>query len=111
MSETGVYYGSWRLIGYTMANSGNFVYTGSVNDKTSITSAATYAWKAQAQATLNDCSSGVWGLDIKANSSTGGSVLYQATITGGETGNCLPLTPNFGALDTDDRTVAAPSGT
>ena len=108
VAETGVYYGSWRLIGYTMANSSNFNYSGTVSDKTSISEAATYAWKAEAQATLNECSSGVWGLDIAANSATGGSVIYQATITGGTTGNCLPLTPNFGALDTDDREVAAP---
>jgi len=110
VSETGVYYGGWGIIGYEMKNSSNFNYDGYTgNDKTSITTAKTYAWKATAQATLNSCASGVWGLDIEANSSTGGSVLYSATVTGGSTGACITLTPNFGALDTKDQAVAAPS--
>lgn len=89
-----------------MDASSNFTYSGSVEDKTSISAGASDAWLATATATLNDCTSGVWGLNIKANSSSGGSVVYEATITGGKEGNCLPLTPNFGALDTDDREVA-----
>ena len=112
VSETGVYYGTWETIGYKMDNSTNFNYggykTSGTDVKTSITTAKTGAWTAAAVATLNDCQSGQWGLNIKANSSTGGSVVYEATVTGGATGNCISLTPNFAAFDTDDRAVAAP---
>ena len=41
VAETGVYYGSWELIGFTMPTSSNFDYDGykGANDKTSITTA------------------------------------------------------------------------
>jgi prepilin-type N-terminal cleavage/methylation domain-containing protein len=105
VSETGVFYGSWKLIGYTMDPSSNFTYDGSVEDKTSITTAQADAWHAEAKATLNECKAGKWQLSIAANSASGGSVKYEAGITGGSTGNCLPLTPNFAAFSSDRTTL------
>ena len=112
VSETGVYYGDWKLIGYKMDPSSNFDYTGSLGNngtKKSITEASNSVWKAAAKATLNDCKSGVWALNIAANSSSGGSVKYTAAITGGTNGECIPLTPNFAAFSSDRTTLATPS--
>ena len=106
VAETGVYYGSWELIGYTMPASSNFNYAGyqGANQKTSITTAKTDAWKAEAKATLNDCpASSKWHLDIAQNSSTGGSVTYEAGIDNKT--ECLPLTPNFAAFSSDKTTL------
>ena len=107
VSETGVYYGDWKLIGYKMDASSNFTYSGEIDEgtKVSITEATEGVWKATAKATLNDCVSGVWQLDIAANSSSGGSVEYTAGLTGGESGDCLPLTPNFAAFSSDKKTL------
>ena len=109
VSETGVYYGDWKLIGYKMDNSSNFKYSGAIDEgtKVSITQETEGAWKAEAQATLNDCKSGVWQLNIEKNSTSGGSVNYTAALTGGETGDCMPLTPNFGAFSSTRGTVGS----
>ena len=106
VAETGVYYGSWELIGFTMPTSSNFDYDGykGANDKTSITTAKTDAWKATAKSTLNDCpAQSKWHLDIAANSSTGGSVVYNAGLT--NKSKCLSLTPNFAAFSSDRTTL------
>ncbi len=111
VSETGVYYGGWKLIGYKMDPSSNFTYDGSAigeSEKVSITTAKSAVWKASAKATLNDCKAGVWQLNIKANSSSGGSVKYDAAITGGDSGDCIPLTPNFAAFSSDRTTLLTP---
>ena len=106
VAETGVYYGGWELIGYTMPASSNFDYDGykGADAKTSITTAKTDAWKATAKATLNDCpATSKWHLDIAANNSTGGSVVYEAGIT--NKSKCLPLTPNFAAFSSNRTTL------
>ena len=110
VSETGVYYGDWKLIGYKMDPSSNFTYTGAIDEgtKVSITTATASVWKATAKATLNDCKSGVWALNIAANSASGGSVTYTAALTGGATGDCIPLTPNFAAFSSDRTTLVDP---
>ena len=94
-----------------MDPSSNFTYSGSLGDegtKKSITAATASVWKAAAKATLNDCKSGVWALNIAANSESGGSVKYTAAITGTESGDCLPLTPNFAAFSSDRKTLVEP---
>ena len=50
VSETGVYYGDWKLIGYKMDPSSNFTYTGAISEgaKVSITTATASVWKATA---------------------------------------------------------------
>lgn len=106
VAETGVFYGSWELIGYKMDLSSNFDYTGyqGAGLKTSITTEKKGAWKAKAKATLNDCAAGKeWGINIAANSSTGGSVVYKAAMT--DQTNCLALTPNFAAFSSDKSTL------
>ena len=108
VAETGVYYGSWELIGFTMPTSSNFTYDGykGAGAKTSISTAKTGAWTAQPKATLNDCpTSAQWKINIAANSSTGGSVIYVAALT--DQTNCLSLTPNFAAFSSDRTTLAA----
>ena len=106
VAETGVYYGSWELIGYSMPTSSNFDYGGykGANEKTSITIAKTDAWTATAKATLNDCpKDSKWGIDIAANSSTGGSVVYTASLQ--NQSQCLSLTPNYAAFSSDRKTL------
>lgn len=106
VAETGVYYGSWDMIGYKMDASTSFEYDGykGANEKTSITTAKQGAWKAKAKAALNDCIAGKeWGINIAANSATGGSVVYKAAMT--DQTNCLALTPNFAAFSSDKSTI------
>ncbi|MBR6123660.1 prepilin-type N-terminal cleavage/methylation domain-containing protein [Candidatus Saccharibacteria bacterium] len=108
VAETGVYYGSWELIGFTMPTSSNFTYDGykGAGAKTSITTAKAGAWTAQPKATLNDCpTTALWKINIAANSSTGGSVIYNAALT--DQTHCLSLTPNFAAFSSDRTTLAA----
>ena len=118
VAEKGTTVGSWKQIGYLMQNSSNFVYCGksscSTSDNTdgygSATDITTDAftggyWTAYNKATLNDCGVGNnWALSTKANSSTGGTILYDGTIK--NTGNflCAPLTPNFERLITGTKT-------
>jgi len=111
VSETGVYYGDWKLIGYKMDPSSNFTYSGTISEgtKVSITTATASVWKAAAKATLNDCKNGVWALNIAANSASGGSVKYTAAITGVGTGDCIPLTPNFAAFSSDRESLVEPT--
>ena len=60
-------------------------------------------WTAHNIATLNDCQVGDnWKITTAANNSTGGTVLYDATVTA----NCEPLTANFTKL----KTTAATTG-
>lgn len=106
VAETGVYYGSWELIGYSMPTSSNFDYGGykGANEKTSINTAKTDAWAARAKATLNDCPKGSkWGINIAANSSTGGLVVYKASLQ--NQSQCLSLTPNYAAFSSDRVTL------
>ncbi|MBR1745910.1 MAG: hypothetical protein IJ734_08070 [Fibrobacter sp.] len=96
IAETGTGIGGFGKIGYEIPASTNFTY-GGYTDKTSseLSSGKTDAWDATAKATLNDCVSGKWQLDISANTSSGGSATYIPKLTGGPTGDCAALTPNF----------------
>ena len=107
VAETGVYYGGWELISYSMPTSSNFTYDGykGASAKTSITTEKKGAWTAQPKVTLNDCTtSAKWGINIAANTSAGGSVTYQAALT--DQTNCQSLTPNLAAFSSD-RTILA----
>ena len=112
MSEKGTSVGSWKQIGYLMKNSNNFYYCGAAtcaeatnadgyggqDDVTTDTYVLANAWTAQNFATLNDCQPGAnWKLATLANGTTGGTILYDATVTA----NCEPLTANFTKLDTN----------
>lgn len=108
VSEKGTVIGGWKIIGYNMAASSNFTYGGKIDaSETSIGSGLTDGWHAEAVATLNDCKSGKWQLDVSQNGSTGGNVMYDASITGGASGDCITLTPNFTAFDTNDKTLGS----
>ena len=95
VAEKGTVVGSMKAIGYSVPTSTVFTYSGFTSgDDVAITSGKTEAWKATAGATLNDCVSGVWRLDISANSSSGGAVTYEPKVS--DLSNCQqPLTPNF----------------
>ncbi|MBR3072902.1 hypothetical protein [Fibrobacter sp.] len=95
VAEKGTVVGSMKAIGYSIPTSTVFTYAGFTSgDDVAISSGKTEAWKATAGATLNDCVSGVWQLDIAQNTSTGGSITYTPKVS--SISNCQkPLTPNF----------------
>lgn len=110
ISETGINIGSWKVIGYNMANSSNFTYseTMTAGATVALSSGQTGAWKATSIATLNDCgASSVWQLDVSQNGSTGGSALYDGSITpgAGQKSDCEILAPSFVKLDTKDQVL------
>lgn len=92
--------GTWQQIGYNAPNdasgsssqSTNFMYgasTATVNQTGNAT------WGAYNRVALNDCSAGssdVWTVKPDV---TDGSVSWTADISGGVTGDCGVLTPNF----------------
>jgi len=89
-----------------MPTSSNFEYGGykGANAKTSITDEKVDAWTASAKATLNDCpKDSKWGINIAANSQSGGSVVYEATLE--NQSQCLSLTPNYAAFSSDRKTL------
>ena len=114
VSEKGTAVGSWKQIGYLMKNSNNFYYCGAATcalgsntdgyggqeDITVADGATNYTggvWTAHNIATLNDCQVGDnWKITTAANNTTGGTVLYDATVAA----NCEPLTANFTKLKT-----------
>lgn len=109
VAEKGTHVGSWKQIGYLMKNSNNFWYCGAAScaentngdgygGQADITSDFTGGvWTAHNFATLNDCQGGDnWKIVTSPNGSTGGTVLYTATVTA----NCEPLTSNFTLLNT-----------
>lgn len=114
MSEKGTTVGSWKQIGYLMKNSSNFIYCGKTScasgDNTdgygSATDITTDAftggyWTAHNVATLNDCAAGDnWKLSTSANNSTGGTILYTATVSNTGTTLCEMLTASFTKLNT-----------
>ena len=114
VAENGTHVGNWKEIGYLMMTSSNYYYCGEnanaceTKDATGYgnTSSASYTgytayWTATNIATLNDCQAkSVWALTTSQNGSSGGLVLYDATVTGGDNGNCDVLTPNFKKLKT-----------
>lgn len=105
ISETGTGIGDWKLIGYKMNSTSNFnYYEGTtLNGETAgesvlLTAGKTSAWKATNKGALNDCTvGGYWQLDVAANSSSGGSALYNGTISSND---CAVLTPSFQKIQT-----------
>ena len=102
VSEAGEYYGSWKVIGYTMSSTTNFKFEEQnepSNDGTATLADPTITWQASNVAALNDCEKdGVWQLTVASNTSSGTGVAYGANVTGGAAGDCAILTPSFGKL-------------
>ena len=116
ISETNTAIGSWKAVGYSApgtttataitgggeANTGAFEYhepkSNYSSDRGSAELAAgTYVevWQAENKADLNDCTAAInWGLQV-AVGSAGGSWKTKAL-----SGNCVAVTPQFGALGT-----------
>ncbi|MBO4713018.1 MAG: type II secretion system protein [Fibrobacter sp.] len=107
VSESGVNYGNWKMIGYNMKTTNNvFTYSdpkGETNypKGTDKLAGATEVWKAVPKANLNDCTtSDWWSLKIaKASGSASNGAEYTAHVAGGPGGNCDVLVPGFGKLD------------
>ena len=97
VAEKGTYIGSWKAIGYADPASTVFTYTGfNSGADIALSTGKDVAWSAAAKAALNDCQSGsVWTLDVSQNGSTGGAAVYTPKLTGGPTGDCAALTPNY----------------
>ena len=119
VAEQGIRAGNWAEIGYVMANSSNFAYCASASactnktvgqagtDETAPTAYVAH-WMATSQATLNDCpATSTWNLTTSQNGSSGGLVLYTATITGN---GCSVLTPNFERLNTASTSTTGQGG-
>lgn len=112
VAEKGTSVGTWKQIGYLMANSSNYNYCdkGSGceegdNSKGYGTEASVSGyvanWTATSVATLNDCpAKSNWTLVTSQNGSAGGLVLYTASVSKGDDGDCDVLTPNFKRLNT-----------
>ena len=103
VSETGTGIGDWKLIGYKMASTSNFKYyeNGKEGGETAgasvlLTAGKSSAWQAKNNGALNDClANSEWRIDVQANSTSGGSAAYTASLTGGQGGDCYVLTPNY----------------
>ena len=101
VSESGTYYGSWKMIGYEMNTTNNvFTYTEetlSDANTAAITSTAAAVWKAEPKASLNNCAAGTgyWELKIKT-AQTGNGAGYKAHVKGAD---CNVLAPGYGKLD------------
>ena len=112
MSESGTTFGSWKMIGYSMATSNKvFSYSdlATYTNETAALSAGGIVWKAVPQANLNDCSTSMfWQIKISAGGANGAQ--YDAEVSDGPGGKCDVLAPGFGKLDKDG-VVTAPSGT
>ena len=105
ISETGTGIGDWKLIGYKMNSTSNFKYFEgtSENGETAgqsvlLSAGKATAWKATNNGALNDCvAGGSWVLDVAANTSSGGSAVYNGKIS---STNCSVLTPSFKTIQT-----------
>ena len=106
VSESGINFGSWGMIGYNMKTTNNVftydsVYAG-YKKGTEALGTGTEVWKATPKADLNECttSTGWWKLSIaKASGSASNGAEYTATVSGGPAGVCDVLVPGFGKLD------------
>ena len=108
VSESGTNYGSWKYIGYNMTSNTVFKYFEKTteNGETTASTATIPAtattsnlWKAQPQASLNDCAkTSTWTINIK-QASAGNGAAYKVAVTGGMGGNCDVLVPGLGKLD------------
>lgn len=110
VSETGLYIGSWKAVGYTMNTSTpSFTYadakTDYVSESASIPAAGSgvKVWTATAKVGLNDCTAdSQWALYVaKAGDKTGlnwGAGVKKGAATGASTdmdADCSILTPQF----------------
>lgn len=98
--------GTWQQIGYNGPNgssgssseSTNFAY-GATTYNANNGNGSTATWGAYNKVALNDCvaktSGDVWTVTPKVND---GSVAWTAAVSGGDTGNCGVLTPNFSKI-------------
>ena len=113
VSETGIYIGNWKAIGYKMDPSSNFNYDEAsankswTNNSASPSTGAADAWTATSYATLNDCpASAKWAIKVEQNGTTGGAALYDASITTtGKKADCEVLNASFVKLDTKDHAL------
>lgn len=111
VAEKGIRVGNWKEIGYLMKNSSNFFYCDLSSGNCAAASNSdgyaakatindgTYAanWQATNIATLNDCAANNnWKLTTSQNGTSGGEVLYTATVST----DCGILTPSFEKLQT-----------
>lgn len=105
ISETGTGIGDWKLIGYKMNSTNNFKYYEGNTENGEIAGASVLlangkntAWKASNIGALNDCKAGgTWVLNILANTSSGGSAVYDGVISSND---CAVLTPSFQNIQT-----------
>jgi len=105
ISETGTGIGDWKLIEYKMNSTSNFKYYEGTTENGETAGASvllsagkTTAWKASNVGALNDCvAGGTWVLDVAANSTSGGSAVYNGTISSND---CAVLTPSFQKIQT-----------
>ncbi|MCQ2053848.1 MAG: prepilin-type N-terminal cleavage/methylation domain-containing protein [Fibrobacter sp.] len=100
VAEVGTGIGAWDKIGYKMDNSTAFAYGGFTGNTTvELTAGKKDGWTATANGALNDCkANSTWGLNVVANTSAGGTVVYEATMS--DKAHCEGLTPNFKRLST-----------
>ena len=111
VSESGTYFGSWGMIGYSMQTTNNvFTYdsTGvTFTNKTAALTTGGRVWKATPKANLNECTTSMfWQIKISAGGSNGAQ--YDAEVSEGPGGKCDLLAPGFGKLDKDG-VVSTPS--
>lgn len=111
VSETGAYYGSWNIIGYTApgqtqtgtataatGSTNNFTYAqagtyDADKETAALGNSAAKVWTATSIGKLNDCpDKNEWSVSIQEGGSASGSVTYTADIGADE---CKSLTPTF----------------
>ena len=113
VSETGLNYGNFGIIGYTapglvktegsnttsaVSETTNFQYkdtkTGYVNGTAALPSADQTTWTAVSRVALNDCGVGSeWKIAVKAASSAADAVQFTSSL--GDATHCQALTPSF----------------
>ena len=116
LSETNTAIGSWMAVGYNAPGSvktagsiaggvetetGTFVYTESKSDYSTdrgsaVVTASTSVWKAKAKADLNDCAKDTYHWELQVQPGTAGGTWKTKALTG----QCVAVTPQFGALGT-----------
>lgn len=116
MSETGLNYGNFGIIGYTapglvktegtnsasaVSETTNFQYkdtkTGYTNGTAALTSSDETTWTAVSRVALNDCAVGKeWRIAVKAASSAADAVQFTSSLS--DEAHCQALTPSFNKI-------------
>ncbi|MBO7061546.1 MAG: type II secretion system protein [Fibrobacter sp.] len=105
VSESGINYGSWGMIGYNMKTTNQvFQYdsikTGYTAGTLALTTNTDEIWRATPKANLNDCTTSMyWNLKISKGGTGNNGAVYDAGVSGGAAGVCDVLVPGFGKLD------------